>query len=194
MPLHILAEKIAFFLLKKQVIEQSKFEICFYGLEILIASIVNGVLVFVAAILLNEFWETLFLLIPFMLIRKNAGGYHAKTHIGCSMRFLIVYVVSILTVKALPYYIITEATITVIIVSIAIILPIGAIKHENRPISELEFSYFKKKARQLTVILSTIGFAGIYLNPRWFLFYSLGLFIAAGSLQAAWINKKIERG
>ena len=190
MTLSKLAEKIAFFLLRKQVIEQEQTEICAYGMEVLIASLINGVLVLAAAVLLRVFWQTVLLLVPFMLIRSSAGGYHAKTHTGCMAAVLIVYIAGVCAVKAIPAAALPSVTGAALLFSTAVLLSIGAVGHENRPVTDGELARFKKRARLLAVLLSTIGLAGFWLWPELFSFYTLGLFIAACSLLAAWINEK----
>lgn len=187
--MHLLAEKIAFFLLEKEIIKQEKTEICSFGLEILLATVANGLLVLIASLILGVFLQTVSLLIPFIFIRRNAGGYHAKTHLGCMTGFLTVYIISIFAIKAIPLNVIPYISAILLTISSIIIFFIGAVKHHNRPVTILEFKRFKTKSRVLLIVLFITGMEGIFLFPHLFSFYTLGLFIAACSLLAAWINK-----
>jgi len=67
-----MAEKMAFFLVRKEIVKEDKAEIYSYGLEILFATVTNGILVAAASLLLGVFWQSVLMLVPFMLIRANA--------------------------------------------------------------------------------------------------------------------------
>jgi len=190
MSLNTIAEKIAFFLVQKQIVEKEQIEIYSFGLEILIATCFNGVLVLLTAIALGVAAQTFFMLIPFMLIRSKAGGFHAKTHMGCITGFMVIYLASIFIIRVLPIETMQIVSIFELFICITIMIGIGSINHENRSVTELEYSNFKKASRTITIILFVLGLLGIYYFPQWFIYYVVGLCMAAGSLLVAWIIRK----
>ena len=185
-----MAEKIAFIFVQKGIAEKDRSEIYSYGLELLIATLLNGILVFATALIVGVVSQTVFLLLPFFLLRRLAGGFHAKTHIGCMTGFLTVYWVSLYVLKSLPTGSLVIVSAVMLTVSAAIILCIGAIVHENNPVEENDYITFKRKARITTSILFAVGMTGLYFCPVWAVWFSFGVSIAAGSLLAARINKK----
>lgn len=193
MNLHCMAEKMAFFLVRKEIVKEDKTGICGYGLEILFATVINGILVTAASLLLGVFWQSALMLVPFMLIRANAGGFHAETHTGCMLGFMAVYLACVLFARSLPYGAAASVALIGLLTATAVILAIGPLPHKNRPVSNTELSAYQVKARLLACGLLATGLTGVYFAPAWFLFFALGLDIAAGSLLAGCIKNKWER-
>jgi len=189
-----MAKRLACLFVSREIIPESQKDVSAYGLELIFSTLLNGVLVFTFAIGFGLFLETVLTLIPFMLIRSKAGGYHAKTHVGCASGFLFVYLIGMAAMSYIPTESATIIMGIMVIVSAAIVLIIGLAPHKNRPLSRREFWKFRFQARCLASTLSLIGLVGLYIWPALFIYFSLGLFIAAGSLLTAWMINKRERG
>lgn len=192
MNLHVMAKKIVFFLVRKEIVSQDKSEIYSFGFEILLATILNGILVVIASLALGAFWQSILMLIPFLLIRANAGGFHAKTHAGCILGFISVYLCGIVLAKYLPYELTAPAAFIGILIGAGIILAVGIRPHKNRPVTDQERAYYHIKTIHLTIRLFFAGLLGICLKPEWFIYFTLGMDIAAGSLLTECIRIKCE--
>jgi len=185
MTLNSLANKSARYLVRKETITEDKFEIYAFGMEMLFSTILNGILVLIASLVLGVFFETVLMLIPFMIIRSKAGGFHAKTHWGCMFGFLAVYISSVLAVQNFAFLRDSVILFILISVSAAAILIIGAVKHKNREVEADELAKFRRLARRYAALLAVVGWAGAYFFPQFFAYYTQGFFIAAFSLTAA---------
>lgn len=193
MSLHVMAERIAFFLVRKEIIGGEKCEICSFGLELILATLINAALVTTASLALGVFPQTVLMLIPFMLVRGNAGGFHAKTHIGCMAVFTTVYIIGALILQFVPPEVARVAQFILLPAAALVILFIGALPHKNRPVSSRELAHFKVKARLLCFCILIAGMTGLYFAPEWFVYYALGVDVAAGSLLAGYIQNKYVR-
>ena len=78
-------------LIKLNIIDSEDEEIYRFGLEGIFLKLIHYLSYFLIAALLREWVRFLLFFSAFLLLRKNAGGYHAKTKGGC-------YVSSCLTV------------------------------------------------------------------------------------------------
>jgi accessory gene regulator B len=183
-----MAAKMAFFLVRKQIVPENKIEIHAYGLEILMATIINGILATAVSLFMGVFWQSVLMLLPFVLLRANAGGYHAGSHIGCMLRFMAVYIACLLAARFLP----PMAAVFGLIIGAAVILVIGPLPHKNRPVSGRELAAYKVKSRLLAAGLLIAGLIGLCFLPDWFLYFALGMDIAAGSLLTGCIQLKWE--
>lgn len=85
------AKKIADRLLLRQVISEETFDICVYGLELLLSSLFSVSIIFIVGCAINRFFETISFLVVFILLRSFSGGYHANTYAKCSVITFIVY-------------------------------------------------------------------------------------------------------
>ena len=191
--IHTMANRIAYFFVQKEIVEQDKSEIYSYGMELMIATAVNVALIIASALIMGVFWQTMLLLIPFVLLRRLAGGFHAKTHFGCAAGFLSAFWTSIMAIRIIPAGALTIAAAVMLITGSAVFLWIGAIAHENRAVDEDEYRSFILKARLTTLLLLCAGGIGLYFLPDWFTWFSFGLAIAAGSLLAAQMQIISER-
>jgi len=191
MSFNSIADLTASFLVRKNIVQQKKQEIYAYGFELIIATILNGICVLVAALVMGVVPETVLMLVPFMLLRTNAGGFHAKSHAGCIVGFTLVYVFGVIAVKNIPGH--AAIPYISLIFSSMVVLFIGALAHQNRPVTDKEYKYFKRKARIISVILLFVGLTGQFLLPAFFIYYALGMLIAAGSLLFGYLKNKAER-
>lgn len=92
--LHILAERIAFFVYKKN--DLLPFGIYVYGFELIISSVIETSALIIAGCLIGRFIETILFLLSFSSLRFFSGGYHAKSYLRCFIITLFSYVLILL--------------------------------------------------------------------------------------------------
>lgn len=63
-----------------------------YGIEIILSSMLNLVLIILFGTIFWGLLEIVVFVLFFCPIRQYAGGYHAKTHLRCTLGFLLFYV------------------------------------------------------------------------------------------------------
>lgn len=85
------ASKITEHLLLMDVIDQKDAAIYCYGLEVLLLSLLEIISILCLALLVGNFFETLFYFAAFIPLRLFAGGYHASTRLRCYLLSLFVY-------------------------------------------------------------------------------------------------------
>lgn len=72
-----LSNKITSFLVCNNSIDNEDCEICSYGLEVLISSLINTVIVLFIGAILGKFMQTVVFIVCYCSIRQFSGGYHA---------------------------------------------------------------------------------------------------------------------
>lgn len=139
-------------LLKKEIVREQDKEIYIYGFEAMLSTIINAILVLTIGILTGLLLETLIFIISFALLRVYCGGYHAKTHVGCILMFLIIYGSAMLA----PYLIRAQYyglfSIAISGVSLLVILIYAPIEHKNRPFVGNEYLTFRRLARIIALL------------------------------------------
>lgn len=88
-------EKIASILSQFCCEDEEKREIVRYGLELFLDSFIQTLVIFAGALMVGCLPECLVIFIVFTLLRRNAGGSHAKTGLGCLLIMIILYIVGI---------------------------------------------------------------------------------------------------
>lgn len=82
-------EAVVAWLVKYQVIEEQEKELYCYAMESYILFWSPVIFALLLGIIMGKVKESIFVIIPFMIIRKYSGGYHAK-HLSVSDMFFTV--------------------------------------------------------------------------------------------------------
>lgn len=146
--------------IQKQIpeINEERAEAIMYGLQLIIGEIPKLILLFAVAIILKIGWLVIFAYITMLPYKIVAGGFHLKTHIGCTIGTFVVYFGNVLISKYLviePIYI-RYAIIGAIWIFSIIMISIYA------PADTINLPILRKKERKTKKILSYI-FATITL-------------------------------
>lgn len=190
-----LSEKMA----SAGIILSGKTAICAYGLELLFSSVVGIVALFLVSLLLGFPWLWIPYLLGFIPIRLTGGGYHAKTHYGCTVSFTVAYIIAFFVISIIGLL----EIISIILSSTALILVIifAPVESKNKPLKD----GLRKRNRRNSILIGTLNLSfstvvvvsGIILSHQYFRhlynMYCMGFFAAGISLVAARIIQAIER-
>lgn len=159
-----------------------------YGLELLISTAINILLVMIISFVFMQPLSWLFFLLPFIPLRLTAGGYHSKTHLGCCITFAGAYTLLVLAGILTAAYVTPLMLIGVSAVCLLINLLLSPVPAANKPLDEQE----KRRNRRRSLIISAVAllvtalslFAGAGILML-FIFFLLGQLGAAVSLIVA---------
>lgn len=136
-----------------------------YGYQVMIEFCINIVVSIAIAVIFRAFEIVVVFTIAYLLIRGYAGGYHARTSLGCFCMSAFMLIIVILIVRFVDtrnpawwMLLIPEAVMTPLIFKYTP-LPV-----KNKPVSENERIYFKKKMRQIYCIELTTALALLFLG------------------------------
>ena len=140
-----LSDKITSFLVCNNSIDNEESEVCSYGLEVLISSLINLVIILLIGAILGKLMQTVVFVACYCSIRQFSGGYHASSHGKCIFTFSIHLKPVVLLIGILSW------------ISIFILVPV---EHINNPLSDLEKIKNRKNAR----VIATLVLVGILLG------------------------------
>jgi len=78
-------------LCKNGIVSEEFYDVYLYGFELLLSFIFSTGLVILTGVLINKFFETLFFLFTFIVLRSFTGGFHAMKYWVCTVSTLGVY-------------------------------------------------------------------------------------------------------
>lgn len=176
-----LSNKITSLLVGDNSIDNEDSEVCSYGLEVLISSLINTVVVLLIGFTLGKFMQTVVFIVCYCSIRQFSGGYHASSHGKCIFTFLCMYIATVVIVGNI-YSIHLKPVILLIgilnWISIFILVPV---EHVNNPLTDLEKIKNKKNAR----VIVTLVLVGILIGLSLDLAYEYALYSV---LAICWVN------
>lgn len=122
--------------------------------------------------------ESIILIIPFMVIRKYSGGYHAKNSKVCFLESSLILILCISGSVYLEYDILHILTLLVSTLSLIICSPIDS---DNRRLEEFEKRIYKRQTAKITLIFLIISL-GLYIaqQSRYAICVSIGVILSAG--------------
>ena len=143
---------------KMPEINDERAEIIQYGLQLMIGEIPKLILLIIIAIILKIGWLVIFAYSTMLPYKIVAGGFHLKTHIGCTIGTFIVYFGNVMISKNLVLQPIYFKYVVVGLVWIISIIMISL----YAPADTVNFPILRKEERKLKKILSYV-FASITL-------------------------------
>lgn len=97
-----LSKRMASFFVRNKVIKNEDEEVYEYGLQLLLSTVFNGIIALILAIISGTVLQCIYYLAVFVLLRKSAGGFHAKTHFGCCCILVTVLSLFVMFIKFVP--------------------------------------------------------------------------------------------
>jgi accessory gene regulator B len=152
--IHQLSEIIADFLLKKNIISETEYDIYTYGYESIMLGIIDLLIVLTTGLIFNEIIAMLLFFIMFILVRIYCGGYHANTVLKCKLIFILICLCEVSLLKInFPWYF---HIISMILYLLSCIF-LSPIINENKPLTIEEQTKYKKTSIVLSLIWTIIA-------------------------------------
>ena len=174
---------------KNEIIEEDDLRFYAYSIQLLLEKTIGFILIGTFALIFGAFIEIAVFLAVFCVIRSYSDGFHCKTSIGC---FISSVLLSLSTIPAAKWLITCPAfCIAGVLISMAVILVIGAIHDPNLDLTEEELICHKKTTRILILIAGPAVLCLLFLfsNNQLVYYSALGIIYNALSLLAVKIFK-----
>lgn len=140
---------------KMPEIDEEKEMVINFGVRLIFGELPKILVLFILGFLLQIGWYTLLLYLLLAPYRSFTGGFHLKTHWGCMLTSIILYIIPILIAKYMPTlqnYVIYIVTGLVGVLSVTFIAKYAPADTENIPI-------LSQKERRVKKIKSYISLA-----------------------------------
>ncbi|MCH5248384.1 MAG: accessory gene regulator B family protein [Lachnospiraceae bacterium] len=160
-----LIDRIIYGLVEDKSIDMVDVEAYKFGLEVTILKAVHYVSYIVIALCMNKFLEFVIVFSILYAFRRNTGGFHAKTRIGCYLFSCAVIFLSLLATK-LSF---TWWGMTVVsVLDLILLLILSPIQHINRRLDAEDITYFRRRLKIISlafiiIYAVTSGLGGWYL-------------------------------
>ncbi len=185
-----LSHRIALFLRDNDIVDDEMSQVCQYGFEIIISTLVGFLLVVFIGVSCGELLSAILFYVLFVGVRLSAGGYHASTHLRCKLLLCICCSFTVLTTLFFKdYYNFIVQTVIIILYLLTILL-FSPIEHKNAPLD----SFTMKRNRMVSIIVSiitaTIITLGYFEFKKIAMLSSLTLFVVAFLMMLSKITER----
>ena len=152
-----LSIKIVDIIFSKQAFSDEKRELYIYCFYLIFSHLLYLALTSAFGLILNCFWEGLVFYAAFQFIRRAAGGYHASTETRCQLLSTLAIFFSILLIKISKEYDLSLFLIILTFISTLIIFFLCPLDTPEKPLSENETKYFRKKSRVILMVIFVVA-------------------------------------
>jgi len=131
--------KIAWWMIEKmhhsnpELDDKDAQEICAYGIEITISSIVNYLLLLVIGCLTHSLIPAVLFGVVFTIIRLYIGGYHCTSYLRCNLTFCLIYILVLALGKLLVRWVDLSILLLLLIWCGLGIWFLGPVENANKP-------------------------------------------------------------
>lgn len=174
-----MTDKLVNQMIKLQVIDDDEKEIYRFGIESLLLKILHYSSYLLIAAFSNEVVRFLIFFLTFLVLRKSAGGYHAKSKAGCYCISCFTVLSAIISMKILSNYennleVLAPVFLLTILCDVIIVrfAPLG---NRNRELEEAETRYFRKRTRMVLCGENILVFLFVFLKLEG---YAIGIVLA----------------
>lgn len=147
--------------LDANIIQADEVEICHFGLECLFLKIVMFISYMAIAISMGRLKEFGIIMLVFMPLRRNIGGYHAKTRVGCYFLSCGLLALILMACKIQIHLYTVLILLTGVSVIFWMTMPID---NENKKMDVLEKHFFQVKARKVILLINVAVILLLLLN------------------------------
>lgn len=188
-----LAKSTARFFVSQNIVKSEYEEIYAYGMEIILSTVFNGLIVLIIAILSDTVLLSLLFFTAFILMRRSAGGYHAKTHIGCMMILIAVHLMFMVLINVIPDSIIPILSYFSIAYSCISVYLFAPVEHPNKPLSSDDRRKLRMKSLVYILSISVVDLLMIFCaHYEVSLCLSYGIIVSTTGMLAEIISLRLE--
>lgn len=139
-------------------------DVYYYGLQLIVSTIIKGMGLMIMALLFDKAIEALIFIAAFGILRINAGGFHLDTYFKCfivtsASMMLCIWLGSVIPLSLVSYIIISTLAITALI-----IIRYAPVDNPNRPLNANEHKKFRIRSIYTIMIMAIIIIALYYVK------------------------------
>ena len=179
-----LSHKIGDDLVRSNLNEAEDAEIYIYGINQILVSVLNVLSALIIGLILGTFFEVVVFMAAYIPLRIFAGGYHAKTPLRCYIFSVIMLIIVSLGMKYL--YMADWVYYVILAVAALMILVLSPVEDKNKPLDDLEYKVYKRRAiiiaaieLTISILLKLIGLDSLFIAAV-YSFTALSFMIVAG--------------
>ena len=173
-----LTKQITEWLIANNAIEDVDKEVYEYAIYSMLITLSPLFLVFVIGIMMGTFIEGVFLIIPFMSIRKYSGGYHAKDFKTCFVTSSLILIACMYIASSANYGPWVSGGALVSVISLNIWSPIDS---ENRRLEQDEKKRYKRTTMCISFVFMCVHLLLLMITDKTYaISVAVGLMLSAG--------------
>lgn len=188
--LHVLASKTALHYAKRGMISRELTDVYSDSFETLFAQILNFLLVVAAAVISKQYIPVAVFIGVFVWMRKYAGGYTPKSHLGCTILFSIMLFLFVTGQVYMSYEIQDLLALWFLVFTAPIICFRVLVRQFDNPLFDKKKFILRSNAMLLYIFASGVSIVSVFFVHQLSFHIASGLFCAAISVLIERVRQK----
>lgn len=182
---------LAGMLLRDGVISPDEVEIVEYGLENLGSSMLGMLITLAIGFYFDFFFGSFLLWLLIFPLRKNAGGFHARTKGRCLLFSTALLLVSIICFVQIEWPVIGH--ILIVAISTVVIFTMAPVENNNKHLDQAEQKVYRKRTRMILMLECMLFIFALVLDLKGLVVViAIDFFIVSISLLAGRIKLQMR--
>lgn len=162
-------EGIVSILHRNSIVKDEDIDVVRYGIEIVLLKILFFLTILLIGIITNNVVNILIFMLFYKPLRTYAGGYHAKTRIGCYIISVLMLFLMLISVKLVSMFdSLTNAVYVIAVISGVIIWILAPVETSNKPLDTAEKNRYKLISRIILLVEFLVGGLCLVFDLRLF--------------------------
>lgn len=154
-----IAERAAEMLYKSDIIPEEDKELYTYGFFLLFTYLLFFFVIIVFGTIMGTLGEGILFFAQFLLLRGYAGGIHASKESVCLLLTSLLSIISIFVLRILTETHTVFLSVILLLGSSAIVYFICPLESPDKPLTNIEYAYFRKISRSIVTIMVLVSLA-----------------------------------
>lgn len=186
----LLVDKITDKLADSNLIKTDEKAVYHFGIEITLLKLLHYISYITIALCMDRVWEFLVIFAVFYCFRRNAGGYHAKTRLGCYL-FSCSLIAGSLWLTRIDFHI--NVIYVIAAADLVILHFLAPVQNANRTLDEEEVIFFKNRLLMISILFTAICLAAILANKEYLFFlFAEGLSLSVMLAIIGWFQRALN--
>ena len=144
-----MARKVSDYLVTQKAVKEEQQEVCRYGIEIFISTVLSFFLILTSGIITHSLWNAALYITIYATLRVYTGGYHADTYFKCNLYYVLIYMATLVCFRAMRVHTPDLVLWLLVVLGLMIVGCLAPIANVNKKLSAKEvFKY-----RNISVIV-----------------------------------------
>ncbi len=180
-------------------IDKDEIDLYSYGLFVLISQILLLSVTIIFGLTLSCAFESIVFYASFQSIRKFAGGYHASTETRCEIMSTLSILVCVILIRLSNTYSYQSALLFLTLFAAVCIFLVCPLDTPEKPLSEEEFTQFRKISRIILFVITIITFFSAVFKITFLLYPTClslileSILLIAGKIKQSKLKEKDDR-
>jgi accessory gene regulator B len=154
-----ISKKLTNWLIAKNVITTEQEEVYEYGVFQMLTNMLDTISMLVVAVFFQKILAVCCYILCFSMLRKYAGGYHAKSVMGC---YIMTVGSTFLMLTVISFYRMPMAVIIAVwLISGIIVLLFAPVQNRNKKLDEVEHLVYRRRTIIIWILVSAFMW-GLY--------------------------------